>query len=126
MQPVVQRSEQRTLGLYRLGISHCHVRRPAADANIQRHRLLQDSTLEEGQGDASDFYRRHLRQGHQLPVRLRRVIRPAETLTLKSASATPDGAKVIENYQTFLKTALEMVKRRKALDHRCSVLSLSS
>lgn len=50
-------------------------------------------------------------------------IRPAEKLTLDSASATPDGAKAIANYRTFLRTALEMVKRRKALDRRCNVFT---
>lgn len=50
-------------------------------------------------------------------------IRPAEKLTLESASATEDGAKAINNYQTFLTTVLEMVKRRKALDRRCNVFT---
>lgn len=50
-------------------------------------------------------------------------IRPAETLTLESASATNVGATVINNYRTFLTTVLEMVKRRKALDRRCNVFT---
>lgn len=50
-------------------------------------------------------------------------IRPAEKLTLESASATEEGAKAIKNYRTFLTTALEMVKRRKALDRRCNVFT---
>lgn len=50
-------------------------------------------------------------------------IRPAEKLTLESAVATSDGATAISNYRTFLTTALEMVKRRKALDRRCNVFT---
>lgn len=50
-------------------------------------------------------------------------IRPAERLTLQSAVATDAGAIAINNYRTFLTTALEMVKRRKALDRRCNVFT---
>lgn len=50
-------------------------------------------------------------------------IRPAERLSLESASASPRGATVMRNYRTFLTTALEMVKRRKALDRRCNVFT---
>ncbi|WP_088148937.1 SIR2 family protein [Achromobacter denitrificans] len=50
-------------------------------------------------------------------------IRPAEQLSLVSASAEGTGAAVIKNYRTFLLTALEMVKRRKALDRRCNVFT---
>lgn len=50
-------------------------------------------------------------------------IRPAEKLTLESASVTADGATAINNYRTFLTTVLEMVKRRKALDRRCNVFT---
>lgn len=50
-------------------------------------------------------------------------IRPAERLTLQSAVATDAGARAINNYRTFLITALEMVKRRKALDRRCNVFT---
>jgi SIR2-like domain len=50
-------------------------------------------------------------------------IRPAEQLTLKSAVETEAGAKTIKNYRTFLITALEMVKRRKALDRRCNIFT---
>ncbi|WP_236870776.1 SIR2 family protein [Burkholderia pseudomallei] len=38
-------------------------------------------------------------------------------------SAFRIGAAVIKNYRTFLMTALEMVKRRKALDRRCNVFT---
>ena len=50
-------------------------------------------------------------------------IRPAEKMTLESASATEEGAKTINNYRIFLNTALEMVKRRKALDRKCNVFT---
>ncbi len=50
-------------------------------------------------------------------------IRPAEQLTLVSAVGTEAGKRVIRNYHTFLTTALEMVKRRKALDRRCNVFT---
>ncbi|WP_323151542.1 hypothetical protein [Pseudomonas glycinae] len=50
-------------------------------------------------------------------------IRPAEQLNLKQALAEEPGATVIRNYRTFLTTALEMVKRRKALDRRCNVFT---
>lgn len=50
-------------------------------------------------------------------------IRPAELLSIKGATATERGAAVIKNYRTFLLTALEMVKRRKALDRRCNVFT---
>ncbi|MFY3858117.1 hypothetical protein ACOTH4_28360 [Achromobacter xylosoxidans] len=50
-------------------------------------------------------------------------IRPAELLNLEKASAEQTGATVIKNYRTFLLTALEMVKRRKALDRRCNVFT---
>ena len=50
-------------------------------------------------------------------------IRPAEQLSLEGAMATDSGATVIKNYRTFLMTALEMVKRRKALDRRCNVFT---
>lgn len=50
-------------------------------------------------------------------------IRPAEQLTLAGAVATEAGAKAIKNYRTFLTTALEMVKRRKALDRRCNIFT---
>lgn len=50
-------------------------------------------------------------------------IRPAEQLTLESAVGTEAGANAIKNYRTFLTTALEMVKRRKALDRRCNVFT---
>lgn len=49
-------------------------------------------------------------------------IRPAEEL-LPNAVTTEPGATVIKNYRTFLLTALEMVKRRKALDRRCNVFT---
>lgn len=50
-------------------------------------------------------------------------IRPAERLSLERALAAEPGAAVIKNYRTFLTTALEMVKRRKALDRRCNVFT---
>ncbi|WP_369934844.1 hypothetical protein [Xanthomonas tesorieronis] len=50
-------------------------------------------------------------------------IRPAEQLSLESAQSTAAGATVIQNYRAFLTTALEMVKRRKALDRRCNVFT---
>lgn len=50
-------------------------------------------------------------------------IRPAELLTLQTARATGVGKMAIDNYRTFLMTALEMVKRRKALDRRCNVFT---
>lgn len=50
-------------------------------------------------------------------------IRPAEELTVQSALATEAGKQVIKNYQTFLVTAIEMVKRRRALDRRCNVFT---
>lgn len=50
-------------------------------------------------------------------------IRPAEQLSLESVLSTEPGATVIRNYRTFLLTALEMVKRRKALDRRCNVFT---
>ncbi|GGC91951.1 SIR2 family protein [Halopseudomonas salina] len=50
-------------------------------------------------------------------------IRPAERLNLEQALAEEPGATVIRNYRTFLTTALEMVKRRKALDRRCNVFT---
>ncbi|WP_207286407.1 SIR2 family protein [Pseudomonas sp. FW300-N2A2] len=49
-------------------------------------------------------------------------IRPAEQLSLEQVAEEP-GATVIKNYRTFLTTALEMVKRRKALDRRCNVFT---
>lgn len=49
-------------------------------------------------------------------------IRPAENLRLDTVTTEP-GATVIQNYRTFLLTALEMVKRRKALDRRCNVFT---
>ena len=49
-------------------------------------------------------------------------IRPAEELRLDALTTEP-GASVIKNYRTFLLTALEMVKRRKALDRRCNVFT---
>ncbi|WP_395593345.1 hypothetical protein AB4P93_24785 [Pseudomonas sp. B26140] len=50
-------------------------------------------------------------------------IRPAERLSLEQALAGEPGATVIKNYRMFLTTALEMVKRRKALDRRCNVFT---
>lgn len=50
-------------------------------------------------------------------------IRPAEQLSLDSAIASEPGTTVIRNYRVFLTTALEMVKRRKALDRRCNVFT---
>jgi hypothetical protein len=50
-------------------------------------------------------------------------IRPAEKLSLANAVAEEPGATVIKNYRTFLLTALEMVKRRNALDRRCNVFT---
>lgn len=50
-------------------------------------------------------------------------IRPAEQLSLPLALAEAQSAEVIKNYHTFLATALEMVKRRKALDRRCNVFT---
>ncbi|ARK89114.1 SIR2 family protein [Burkholderia pseudomallei] len=50
-------------------------------------------------------------------------IRPAQQLTLETAMATGAGKQVIKNYRTFLTTALDMVKRRKALDRRCNVFT---
>lgn len=50
-------------------------------------------------------------------------IRPAEQLSLEKAVAEEPGATVIRNYRTFLVTALEMAKRRKALDRRCNVFT---
>lgn len=50
-------------------------------------------------------------------------IRPAEQLSLEKAVAEELGATVIKNYRTFLVTALEMAKRRKALDRRCNVFT---
>lgn len=50
-------------------------------------------------------------------------IRPAEELTVQSAIATEPGKQVVKNYRTFLMTALEMVKRRRALDRRCNVFT---
>ncbi len=50
-------------------------------------------------------------------------IRPAEQLTLDSAMTSDAGKQVIRNYRAFLTTALEMVKRRKALDRRCNVFT---
>lgn len=50
-------------------------------------------------------------------------IRPAEQLSLERVLSTEPGATVIRNYRTFLLTALEMVKRRKALDRRCNVFT---
>lgn len=49
-------------------------------------------------------------------------IRPAEEFRLEAVITEP-GATVIKNYRTFLLTALEMVKRRKALDRRCNVFT---
>ena len=49
-------------------------------------------------------------------------IRPAENLRLEVVTTEP-GTSVIKNYRTFLLTALEMVKRRKALDRRCNVFT---
>lgn len=49
-------------------------------------------------------------------------IRPAECLRLGAVTTEP-GITVIKNYRTFLLTALEMVKRRKALDRRCNVFT---
>jgi len=49
-------------------------------------------------------------------------IRPAEELRLEAVTTEP-GATVLKNYRTFLLTALEMVKRRKALDRRCNVFT---
>lgn len=49
-------------------------------------------------------------------------IRPAENLQLEAVTTEP-GTTVIKNYRTFLLTALEMVKRRKALDRRCNVFT---
>lgn len=50
-------------------------------------------------------------------------IRPAERLTLDAAIATEAGAKTIQNYRTFLTTALEMVSRRRQLDRRCNLFT---
>jgi len=49
-------------------------------------------------------------------------IRPAEELRLDAVTTEP-GTTVLKNYRTFLLTALEMVKRRKALDRRCNVFT---
>jgi len=49
-------------------------------------------------------------------------IRPAENLRLEAVT-TELGTTVIKNYRTFLLTALEMVKRRTALDRRCNVFT---
>ena len=38
-------------------------------------------------------------------------IRPAEQLTIQTATATDKGRKVIDNYRTFLSTVLEMVRK---------------
>jgi hypothetical protein len=50
-------------------------------------------------------------------------IQPAEQLRLEIAVASEPGATVIKNYRAFLHTALEMMKRRKALDRRCNVFT---
>ncbi len=50
-------------------------------------------------------------------------IRPAEELTISAATSSEDGKQVVKNYRTFLMTALEMVKRRNALDRRCNVFT---
>jgi hypothetical protein len=50
-------------------------------------------------------------------------IRPAERLSIATATATDAGRQVIANYRTFLTTALEMVKRRRALDRRCNLFT---
>lgn len=50
-------------------------------------------------------------------------IRPAEQLDLRQIEPEEPGATVFKNYRTFLTTALEMVKRRKALDRRCNVFT---
>lgn len=50
-------------------------------------------------------------------------IRPAEQLSLAKAATGEPGATVMKNYRTFLLTALEMVKRRNALDRRCNVFT---
>ncbi len=52
-----------------------------------------------------------------------KCIRPAELLSLESAMATEPSATVIKNYRVFMKTVLEMVKHRKALDRRCNVFT---
>ena len=50
-------------------------------------------------------------------------IRPAEQLTLDGAVATEAGKIVVDNYRVFLTTALEMVRRRNALDRRCNLFT---
>lgn len=50
-------------------------------------------------------------------------IRPAEQLTLDGAMASEPGKTVLKNYRSFLTTALEIVKRRKALDRRCNLFT---
>jgi hypothetical protein len=50
-------------------------------------------------------------------------IRPAEQLNLDVVMASEAGKSVIGNYRAFLVTALEMVKRRKALDRRCNIFT---
>ena len=50
-------------------------------------------------------------------------IRPAEELSIESAVTTDTSSRVINNYRMFLTTALEMMKRRNALDRRCNVFT---
>ena len=50
-------------------------------------------------------------------------IRPAEQFSLDGAEAAEPSATVIKNYRVFLTTALEIVKRRKAMDRRCNVFT---
>ena len=50
-------------------------------------------------------------------------IRPAERFGVVDVEKSEPGATVIKNYRTFLLTAIEMVRRRKALDRRCNVFT---
>lgn len=95
---------------------------PTLQLQVQRGEGSSRYTLE----DLATKFEREQDRRRLIPVFMHyyaSCIRPAERLSLEQAMASEPGAVVIKNYRTFLTTALEMVKRRKALDRRCNVFT---
>lgn len=52
-----------------------------------------------------------------------RCVRPAEVLDWDKACEDVTGARVLKNYQQFLKTILQILIRRKPMDRRCNIFT---
>lgn len=50
-------------------------------------------------------------------------IRPAQVFEVACATGNVERAKVVANYRTFLRTILQMLQRRKALERRCNLFT---